>query len=541
MNCEPKLSFVMWLLLLGLRPSICEDSAWGAILARDEFDGKMNLRWEILHPDPSHYSLTAKPDTLTITTQEGGFAGDATNYKNLFLIPCPGAIGQNLQVTTCLVGFKPAGKWNQAGLVFYDDEDNYLKWDYEYAAWGRMFAAIVETNGRFTIQDWASASGDLDRLWLRVTKRGNQYVLSKSFNGKEFDLYATWAWGDGTVKRIGLFAKNGKSSDAPEVPVSFDFFEIRSVPAGPPATENSRFIVPKENEEIPKQLQPCAENLRKIHTAIEKYEATVGSLPDWLSDLVPAYLSATTLFCPNDPNRVTSHISDLKLPGSYKYQFSPAVIEPKYGVLSGKTYIEWKTRQTKLFGTVVPMVRCDRHSHSLATLNLALNGTVYTSREEWEGIFVPNYEYGMEYNDASLALARVPALPFDGTDLTGKPVRLSDYLGKVVVLDFWATWCGPNSDSIPCLQRIAKENPEVQIVAVSLDSNEKSVHNFTRDKGLPFSIIFDGRGWKTPAAKLYNIDAIPCTYIINKAGRIVVKHNVRDEGGFRAVLAQAAR
>ena len=532
--------FVVLVVLLGLRVGVCQESEAGAILARDGFDGKMDLRWEIRHPDPTHYSLSARPGALTITTQEGGFAGDATDYRNLFLIACPGAIGQNLQATTCLVGFKPLGKWNQAGLIFYDDEDNYLKWDYENAGGGSVFAAIAETDGRFTIQDRLSAPPDVDRLWLRVTKRGNQYVLSKSYDGKKFDFYATWAWGDGTVKRVGLFAKNGRSSEAPEVPVSFDVFEIRDIPAGAITTDDSRFSVPEENREIPKQLQPCAENLRKIHTAIEKYKAAVGSLPNRLSELVPRYLSAEALSCPNNPQPATSKTSAAKVQYSYEYHFSPVPIQSKSKALYGKTYREWKTRQSELFGTVVPMVRCAHHAESFVTLNLALNGQIYTSRDRWEGMFVCNHDYGMEYDDAFLALARAPALPFEGADLAGRPVRLNDYLGKVIVLNFWATWCGPDISAIPYLRRIAEENPEVQILAVSLDAEEKDVRSFVRNERVPFSVVCDGSGWRTPAIRLFNVDAIPCTYVINKAGRIVAKCNVRDEDGFRAALARAA-
>ena len=78
-----------------------------SVVAFDDFDGKLNLDWQILNADPSHYSLTKKPGTLTITTQKGGFRLSNTNYKNLFLIKNPLANGKNFQLTTCLVSFKP--------------------------------------------------------------------------------------------------------------------------------------------------------------------------------------------------------------------------------------------------------------------------------------------------------------------------------------------------------------------------------------------------------------------------------------------------
>jgi len=224
------------------------------VLAYDDFDGKLGLDWKILHPDPSHFSLTKNPGTLTITTQHGSFFALNTDYENLFLIDCPAAAGQDFQVTTCISSFKPVADYNQAGLIFYNNKDDYLKFVCEYSSsrGGLVFNALMETEGSFGFGT-VIAHQESGRGWLRITKRGNRYTFSTSSDGRTFlpikypDLdypglfQRGVVWGDGSVRAVGLLAKNGSlsgsdviirlESRAPEVDASFDFFEVRSVSA----------------------------------------------------------------------------------------------------------------------------------------------------------------------------------------------------------------------------------------------------------------------------------------------------------------------
>ena len=201
------------------------------VLASDNFDGKLNLKWEIKNPDPTHYSLTKKPGTLTITTQPGGFSRGGTDYKNLFLVDCPTPpAGKDLQVTVCAVGFKPQGDWNQVGLAFWNDEDNYLKWDLEWST-RRVLMTIGETNSEWSFQQGYDPPEDTGELWLRMIKHGNRYTLQASNDGKAFKTCGEQTWADGNVKKIGIFAKNGPNSQAPEVDASFKLFEVKAVPA----------------------------------------------------------------------------------------------------------------------------------------------------------------------------------------------------------------------------------------------------------------------------------------------------------------------
>jgi len=210
--------------------------------AYDGFDRKLTLDWKILHPDPSHFSLTKQPGALTITTQDGGFIRANADYKNLFLIDCPAARGEDFQLTTCISSFKPVADYNQAGLICCDNDDNYLKFSYEWNSMriGPIFDVGVETEGRYLHVSFF-APLDLQRVWLRVTKRGNRYAFSTSLDGEAFSrmgypeqdstglFQGAVAWGDGSVARVGVFAKNASEAGAPEIDASFDSFEVTSL------------------------------------------------------------------------------------------------------------------------------------------------------------------------------------------------------------------------------------------------------------------------------------------------------------------------
>ena len=118
--------------------------------AVDDFDGSLGLPWEPRNPDASHVSLDKRPGTLTITTQQGGFFRENTSYKNLMLVENPVKEDGDFELTTCLVCFAPFANVQQAGLVCFNDEDNYIKWVCEWhdVHGGRVFSLVRETAGR---------------------------------------------------------------------------------------------------------------------------------------------------------------------------------------------------------------------------------------------------------------------------------------------------------------------------------------------------------------------------------------------------------
>ena len=124
----------------------------------------------------------------------------------------------------------------------------------------------------------------------------------------------------------------------------------------------------------------------------------------------------------------------------------------------------------------------------------------------------------------------------DGTRLT-LPRSLA---GKVVVIDFWATWCGPCRASIPHLKKVyAEYKPKgVEIIGISLDKNRKALKAYVKGQGLDWPITFSGKGWSDPTARRYGIGSIPSVWVIGRDGK-VFSSNAR--GNLEATLDQALK
>jgi len=152
----------------------------------------------------------------------------------------------------------------------------------------------------------------------------------------------------------------------------------------------SKFAIPEENLKIPEQMQSCAANMRKIYAAIKKYEKDKGTIPIWLSDLVPDYMSKDMLLCPHKPEVTGRKRHDPRFPCSYGYEFRmdrrPA--KAGMGLAGGVILRDWKIEQVELFGDVVALVRCYSHGR---TINLSMSGKIYLSSITWETVFIPQY------------------------------------------------------------------------------------------------------------------------------------------------------
>ncbi len=120
----------------------------------------------------------------------------------------------------------------------------------------------------------------------------------------------------------------------------------------------------------------------------------------------------------------------------------------------------------------------------------------------------------------------LPAPDFKGKTIKGNEIKLSDFKGKVVLLDFWASWCPPCREEMPQLVKFYKthNNPDFQLIAVNIDNNAGNMQKFL-DKLFPqpeFPIIEDD-AQKIPA--LFNIEAMPTTIFIDKKGNIRYRHD----------------
>ena len=113
-------------------------------------------------------------------------------------------------------------------------------------------------------------------------------------------------------------------------------------------------------------------------------------------------------------------------------------------------------------------------------------------------------------------------------DLSGKPVALSSFKGKVVVVDFWASWCGPCKQSMPFLEKLSKtyKDKGLIVLGVNIDNDAKSAKKFLDEVRVSFTIVSDA---DKKVAKAYAPPTMPSSYLVDREGKIRRVH-----AGFRA-------
>jgi thiol-disulfide isomerase/thioredoxin len=154
----------------------------------------------------------------------------------------------------------------------------------------------------------------------------------------------------------------------------------------------------------------------------------------------------------------------------------------------------------------------------------------------------PDRQRALRYIERpELARAKM-APPFAVTTIDGKRVSLDDLKGKVVLLDFWATWCGPCREALPHMQKIAKnfQGQPLVVLSVSLDSSEEKWKEFIAKNEMTWLQYRDG-GFTGPVAKLFSVQAIPHTFTIDADG-VLQDERIGDasiEGKLKKLVARA--
>ena len=114
------------------------------------------------------------------------------------------------------------------------------------------------------------------------------------------------------------------------------------------------------------------------------------------------------------------------------------------------------------------------------------------------------------------------AYDFTLRDTKGNHVKLSDFKGKVVFLDFWASWCPPCRNSIPAIKNLHKKyagNADVVILGINVGENSKAVESFMKKNNMEYTILYGSN----EVSKKYGISGIPAFFIIDQKGNISKK------------------
>lgn len=141
----------------------------------------------------------------------------------------------------------------------------------------------------------------------------------------------------------------------------------------------------------------------------------------------------------------------------------------------------------------------------------------------WALCTVPFTAHADPFEQLGVARPRTskPAPDFVLKDIHGKTVSLAQFKGKPVLLNFWATWCGPCKEEMPSMQKLydaAQNNGKFQIIAISIDRfNIEKVNQYAKDLNLTFPILIDP---DREIRKTYFIRGLPTSYLIDSEGKL---------------------
>ena len=185
---------------------------------------------------------------------------------------------------------------------------------------------------------------------------------------------------------------------------------------------------------------------------------------------------------------------------------------------------------------------------SLLALNELVNSNAGVDMSKLANLYknlsepVKKTDLGEFLGNRILAVSRTAigavAPDFTQNDPSGKPVKLSDFRGKYVLIDFWASWCGPCRQENPNVVKAYAQfkNKNFEILGVSLDNpNAKTawLNAIEKDK-LTWPQVSDLQGWKNQVALLYGVESIPQNFLIDPKG-VIIDKNLRSEDLIRTL------
>jgi thiol-disulfide isomerase/thioredoxin len=156
----------------------------------------------------------------------------------------------------------------------------------------------------------------------------------------------------------------------------------------------------------------------------------------------------------------------------------------------------------------------------LICLFLALPRGVPLEAQGADTAIAPEIRRAFSQARVSVLRARTPAPDFQAQGLDGSPVRLSGLRGKVVFLNFWATWCPPCREEMPSMEALYRRfrGGDLEFLAMDIQEDRETVAAFMKERGLSFPAALDSTG---RISGEYGVRGIPTTFIIDREGGVV--------------------
>ena len=175
------------------------------------------------------------------------------------------------------------------------------------------------------------------------------------------------------------------------------------------------------------------------------------------------------------------------------------------------------------------------HKFALGGISIGLQSKNHPSFVRYGNQFLDKYgaekspmidNFKIAVNRASSFMTGAEAPDFAQNDPDGNPIKLSELRGKVVLVDFWASWCGPCRRENPNVVRMYNKYKDqgFEILGVSLDKTKNAWLKAIEKDQLTWPHVSDLRGWKNEVAQLYSVTSVPATILLDREGRIIARN-----------------
>lgn len=175
------------------------------------------------------------------------------------------------------------------------------------------------------------------------------------------------------------------------------------------------------------------------------------------------------------------------------------------------------------------------YKYALGGISIGLQSKNHPSFVKYGTLFLDKYgdeqsqmieNFRMAVNRASSFMTGAVAPDFAQNDPDGKPIKLSELRGKVVLVDFWASWCGPCRRENPNVVKMYNKYKDqgFEILGVSLDKRKDAWLKAIEKDKLTWPHVSDLRGWQNQVAQLYSVTSVPATVLLDREGRIVARN-----------------